>query len=159
MSLSALPGGGFAASCSLLPTKRPGAKIGKADAGIEVVDVVTPVDDAPIPVEGDTVTVEYTVKNKKGKHLYPLYSDTSLSDRKQGEAIKDVARKFTFKVGSGQAIKGLDRAVCQMNEGERFIVKIPPGLAYPEGVPGIVEPDEILIFDLKLLAIDHVDAA
>eukprot|EP01048_Picozoa_sp_COSAG05_P014295 COSAG05_NODE_1605_length_4417_cov_8.763780_3_plen_191_part_00 len=147
----------FSSTCKLKPKNRPPQKA-KPEGWVPkvtVLEVVHPVDDAPIPVEGDTVTVHYIVKNKKGKHLDPLYGDTALKERKQGEKILDKGRDMTWVVGSGDVITGLDRAVQQMNEGEHFIVNIPSELAYGKmGVPGIVGPDEILVFDLKLLTVD-----
>lgn len=46
------------------------------------------------------------------------------------EKLVDRGRVYTFTVGSGEAIVGLDQAVYKMNEGENFIFRMTPDVAY-----------------------------
>ena len=61
---------------------------------------------------------------------------------------------FTFKIGSGEVIKGWDIGVTGMAvTGERRIT-IPPHLAYgPKGQGKDIPPNSTLVFDLKVLDI------
>ena len=45
------------------------------------------------------------------------------------QGILDSGRSYSWVVGSGEAIRGLDAAVVLMNEGEHQVWEIPPALA------------------------------
>lgn len=62
-----------------------------------------------------------------------------------GNVIDPGTRPFTFKVGSGQAIKGWDVIVSKMRVGDSFTVALPQQLAY-----GPSKGD--LKFDMELLS-------
>lgn len=49
-------------------------------------------------------------------------------------------------------LKGLDRGVSQLSIGERAKITIPSKLAYDKhGFPGLIPPNEDLVFDILLL--------
>eukprot|EP01052_Picozoa_sp_SAG31_P018140 SAG31_NODE_1272_length_9064_cov_5.201004_2_plen_134_part_00 len=120
--------------------------------GVDVIEVLKDNNDAPMPKEGDTVTIHYIVKTKDGKSLYPNYDPASYKEPVNDKLV-DRGRTYTFTVGSGEAIVGLDQAVLKMNEGENFIVRMTPDVAYGDlGIPGVVGRSEVLIWNITLLA-------
>lgn len=95
------------------------------------------------PVDGDTVTVNYS-----GKLLDGTEFDNSW---KKG-------KPFEFVVGMGQVIKGWDRIIKRMHLGEKLRVRIPSDLAYgSKGVGNVIPPNSDLIFLIKLLKINGIE--
>lgn len=63
----------------------------------------------------------------------------------------DAGKSFTFTVGAGDVIKGMDAGVLGMFVGGRRIVTIPSSLGYGKrGSSPDIPPDSILCFDIKL---------
>jgi peptidylprolyl isomerase len=96
-------------------------------------------------VKGSTVTVHYTgwlFKNgRRGKKF-----DSSLND----------TQPFSFKLGTGEVIKGWDRGIEGMRVGGKRELIIPPNLGYGgEGAPPLIPPDSILDFEVQLLEVQH----
>ena len=123
---------------------------------VRLLETVVDVNDQPMPVEGDTVLCRYVAMSRNSRrHIYPLYGDDAIRDPKEG-VILDSGRSCSWVVGTGEAIRGLDAAVLKMNEGEHMVWEVPPALAYgADGVPGVVAPNETLVFDIKLLSISR----
>lgn len=89
------------------------------------------------PTLSDTVKVHYTGKLING--------DTFDSSVQRGEPA-------TFRVG--QVIKGWQEGLQKMKVGSKWMMYIPSDLAYgPEGRPGAIGPNEVLIFEVELLEI------
>jgi peptidylprolyl isomerase len=62
---------------------------------------------------------------------------------------------FTFRIGGGEVIRGLDQGVVGMRTGEIRTLIIPPLLAYgSRGAGTLVPPDATLRFEVELLAIE-----
>jgi len=60
----------------------------------------------------------------------------------------------TFRLGSREVIPGLEYGVEGMRVGGLRRVRVGPHLAYGEaGVPGVIPPDAVLIFEVELLGI------
>lgn len=79
---------------------------------------------------GDTVSVDYVGMYEDGKIF-----DTSYPDKAKDSEFYTAERPYeplTFLVGSGQMIKGFDKAVVGMASGETKTVVIPPTEAYGE---------------------------
>ena len=93
--------------------------------------------DGGSPTLSDTVKVHYTGKLING--------DTFDSSVQRGEPA-------TFRVG--QVIKGLQEGLQKMKVGSKWMMYIPSDLAYgPEGRPGAIGPNEVLVFEVELLEI------
>ncbi|QCH14385.1 FKBP-type peptidyl-prolyl cis-trans isomerase [Synechococcus sp. CB0101] len=61
---------------------------------------------------------------------------------------------FSFPLGLGRVIKGLDEGVVGMKVGEKRTLVVPPALAHGErGVGDKIPPNTTLIFDIELLKI------
>jgi peptidylprolyl isomerase len=95
--------------------------------------------DGPPAAAGQTVRVHYTGWLESNGHKF----DSSV----------DRGEPFTFKLGTGQVIKGWDEGVASMKVGGKRRLIIPPDLAYgAAGRPGI-PASSTLIFDVELLGI------
>jgi len=117
--------------------KSPGAKEMTTDSGLKYVDVA--VGNGREAAVGDTATVHYTGWLVDGKKF-----DSSL-DRNE---------PFSFRVGSGQVIKGWDEGVAGMKVGGKRKLTIPPQLGYgARGAGGVIPPNATLIFDVELLGL------
>ncbi len=89
------------------------------------------------PGKEDTVTVHY-----KGTMIDGTVFDDS---SKRGEPA-------TF--GVTQVIPGWSEVLQLMKEGSTYRVVIPPALAYGEqGVPPMIEPNSVLVFEVELISI------
>jgi FKBP-type peptidyl-prolyl cis-trans isomerase len=83
------------------------------------------------PRIGETVVVKYT-----GKLLNGTVFDSG---------------KFSFKLGTGQVIKGWDEGIAMMKKGEIAQLIIPSDLAYGANGSGPIPPYSTLIFDVELI--------
>lgn len=91
--------------------------------------------------KGDTVNVHYTGWLTNGKEF-----DSSLRGANP--------KPFSFKIGSGDVIKGWEEGVAGMKVGGKRKLRIPGSLAYgPSGYPGVIPPNATLIFDVSLVSI------
>jgi cyclophilin family peptidyl-prolyl cis-trans isomerase len=87
------------------------------------------------PEYGTSVTVHYT-----GQRLNGLVFDSSYQ---RGQPA-------SFEIG--RVIQGWNEALTGMRRGEKRILIVPPELAYGErGYPGVIPPNEFLIFEVELL--------
>src|SRR5690625_228624 len=90
------------------------------------------------PVAGQEIEVFY-------KGMLP---DGKVFDKRSEE---DGQQPLRFPVGAGQVIPGWDEGLQLLSEGESARLIIPPHLAYGErGAGGMIPPNAILIFDVKL---------
>jgi FKBP-type peptidyl-prolyl cis-trans isomerase len=114
-------------------SKRKGVKQLKGGIQYKVIDQ----GDGKSPELTDTVKVHYT-----GKLIDGTMFDSSV---KRGEPA-------VFRVG--QVIKGWQMALQKMKVGDKWMLYIPSDLAYGEqGSPGAIGPNEVLVFEVELLAI------
>jgi peptidylprolyl isomerase len=89
-------------------------------------------------VAGKKVKVHYT-----GKFLNDSVFDSSV---KRGDP-------FTFKLGSGQVIKGWDEGIALLKEGDKAILTIPPALGYGANAQGPIPANSTLKFEVQLLEV------
>lgn len=89
--------------------------------------------------EGSEVTVNYTGK---------LENDTKF------DSSYDRNQPFSFTLGAGQVIEGWEKGILGMKVGGERKLTIPPQMAYgPSGIPNVIPPNAILIFEVELLEV------
>lgn len=131
------------------PTKAADKNAAKADdkpkpaTGVKVVQGVT-IDDkktgtGPAAKAGDRIGMRYIGKLQKDGKVF--------DSNKKG-------KPFSFKLGTGEVIKGWDIGVAGMATGGERRITIPAHLAYgSKGVAGI-PANSTLVFDVKLIEIN-----
>ena len=84
------------------------------------------------------------------------YVGASWSSGKQFDASWDRGQTFSFKLGTGQVIRGWDQGIAGMKVGGRRRLTIPPDLGYgAAGAGGVIAPNETLVFVVDLIDV-HV---
>jgi FKBP-type peptidyl-prolyl cis-trans isomerase len=87
-----------------------------------------------------------------GKVLEVHYSGWLANGVKFDSSIED--RPFTFRLGTGDAIKGWDEGLIGMKVGGRRRLVIPPELGFgKQGVGSVVPPNSVLVYEFELLAV------
>lgn len=95
-------------------------------------------------VQGKKVTVHYTG-----------WLDENGAKGKKFDSSVDRGEKFSFKLGTGQVIRGWDEGVSGMKVGGKRTLKIPSKLGYGErGAGGAIPPNANLIFDVELFSVE-----
>ncbi|KAF2147459.1 uncharacterized protein K452DRAFT_218111 [Aplosporella prunicola CBS 121167] len=122
--------------------KKPEGKDQKTGLGLKVVQGVK-VDDkklgsGPAAKKGDRVGMRYIGKLENGKVF---------DSNKKG-------KPFSFKLGSGEVIKGWDIGIAGMTVGGERRITIPANLAYgKQSLPGI-PANSTLVFDIKMVSLN-----
>lgn len=111
---------------------------GPAPTELQIIDEV--VGDGPEATAGSTVYVDYVgVGYDSGEEFDASYN--------RGQPL-------AFRLGVGQVIKGWDDGVQGMKVGGRRKLVIPSDQAYgSRGIPGVIRPNEALIFVCELRAV------
>ncbi|WYZ43881.1 hypothetical protein EsH8_VII_000317 [Colletotrichum jinshuiense] len=103
-----------------------------------------------------TQAVECDRKSKNGDKLTMHYRGTLQADGKQFDASYDRGTPFSFKIGSGQVIKGWEQGLLDMCIGEKRTLTIPPELGYGSRGMGPIPGGSTLVFETELVGIDGV---
>lgn len=107
------------------------------ESGLQYVELVEGT--GAIPQTGQTVVVHYV---------------GTLEDGTQFDSSRDRNRPFSFRLGTGQVIRGWDEGLSTMRVGGRRQLIIPPDLGYgARGAGGVIPPNATLVFDVELLRI------
>lgn len=98
---------------------------------------------------------ECHVKAKPGHTVDVHYTGYLRDNLKQFDSSYTRGTPISFKVGSGQVIKGWDQGLLGMCIGEERKIQIPSRLAYgARGIPGVIPQNADMIFDVKLVDIN-----
>lgn len=115
--------------------KWPDAK--QSNTGIRYVVEVQ--GSGPLLVPGDKVMVTYVGSLLSGKVFDSILSKT---------------HPFTFRVGRGEVIVGWDQILQMMRPGDKWIVIVPPELAYGRlGSPPKIRSEATLVFEIEILGV------
>src|ERR1700679_64659 len=107
-------------------------KIQKTNAGVRYL-VLTP-GNGPMPKAGDKVEV--------------YYKGTLLQGGKQFDSNQGSGKPFAFRVDRGQVIAGWDSILKMIPTGSKWLVVIPPEMAYgSRGQPPSIPRDASLVFE------------
>lgn len=92
------------------------------------------------------------------ERMLTLYIDrgTLESDGSEFDASYNRGQPLSFKVGSGQVIKGWDQGLLDMCPGEKRKLTIQPEWAYGSRGAGPIPANSVLIFETELVSIDGV---
>lgn len=121
---------------------------------------LSPVCAEPKPITTDS-GLQYT-DVKKGMGLTPkdgqiviVHYTGTLPDGTKFDSSRDRGDPFTFKLGTGQVIKGWDEGIATMKVGGQRKLVIPPELGYgAQGAGGVIPPNATLHFDVELIGVE-----
>ncbi|KAH8169081.1 FKBP-type peptidyl-prolyl cis-trans isomerase domain-containing protein [Sarocladium implicatum] len=104
-----------------------------------------------------TLPVECERKTQKGDKVSMHYHGKLAETGKKFDASYDRNQPFSFKLGTGQVIKGWDQGLLDMCIGEKRTLTIPPELGYGQRNMGPIPAGSTLIFETELLGIAGVE--
>jgi len=90
----------------------------------------------PTPTEGSLVSIHY-----KGTYIDGRVFESSYGKRRPP------------KLKVNQTLRGMRQALMKMKEGAKWMLYVPPELAYGESGMGGIGPNKTLIFELELLKV------
>jgi FKBP-type peptidyl-prolyl cis-trans isomerase len=77
-----------------------------------------------------------------------------LEDGKKFDSTHNCPRPLTFRMGTGDTIKGLNEGISGMREGGKRRLIIPPELGFgKQGGGGVIPPNATLIYEVELLSV------
>ncbi|MCB1104919.1 MAG: FKBP-type peptidyl-prolyl cis-trans isomerase [Opitutaceae bacterium] len=92
---------------------------------------------------------------KRGDMVSMLYIGRFINGDSFDQRI-DPAKPFQFRLGRGKVIQGWDQIIQLMRPGDKWLVIIPPELAYgTRGQAPRIPPDTTLVFTMHLLSVDE----
>lgn len=93
-------------------------------------------------------------KTAIGKRLKVHFEARLFRDCRKIDSSRDRGEEYEFTLGDGTTIKGWERGLLGMCEGERRKLIVPSGLAYGESGAGNGEipPGATIIYDVELLS-------
>lgn len=94
-------------------------------------------EESAMPVAEDTVTVNYTLRDKDGN-------------------VIEKNENVSFNLAG--VIEGFRTAITNMHVGDSVTAYIHPSIGYGENGAGTIEPNQLLIFDIDLISIDNAEA-
>ncbi len=93
------------------------------------------------------------VAAQRGDALSIHYRGT-LEDGTEFDNSYDRHETLDFTLGTGELIRGMDDGLVGLRVGGRRRLRIPPQLGYGSaGVPGLIPPNSVLLFEVEMVAI------
>jgi peptidylprolyl isomerase len=125
----------IAAACDDEDSKTKQGDVVTTPSGLQYEDIK--VGDGVQPQAGQTVIVHYT---------------GTLTNGTKFDSSRDRGQPFSFRLGTGEVIKGWDEGLSTMKVGGQRKLTIPPDLGYgARGAGGVIPPNATLVFDVELL--------
>ena len=91
---------------------------------------------------------------RAGNSLRVHYTGWLAANRKKFDSSRGRNQPFTFKLGAGMVIKGLDEGLVGMKVGGKRKLYIPAALAYgARGVGTVIPANADLVFEVELVGI------
>jgi peptidylprolyl isomerase len=91
---------------------------------------------------------------KAGDALCIHYRGT-LDDGTEFDSSYPRGETLDFTLGAGDLIKGMDDGLLGMRVGGKRRLRIPPYLGYgAQGVPGLIPPHSVLVFEVELVRLE-----
>lgn len=119
----------------IVEKKWPDAK--RTYTGLRYIVLKKAEKDSPSPIPGMMVSVLF-----KGMLLNGTVFDESIDARHQ----------FKTRLGRGELIDGWEEALQKMHKGEKWLLIVPPEMAYgARGKPPIIPRQATLVFELELV--------
>jgi len=113
------------------------------------------VDDEGLKTEYISKPDDCTIVARNGNMLSMHYTGT-LEDGKKFDSSYDRSEPFKFQIGVGQVIKGWEKGVLGMCEGEKRRLIVPPALGYgDQGAGDIIPGGATLYFDVELVKVEE----
>lgn len=129
------------------PPGAPGEKTQKPAA-----PKVSPVPNQPTEYKKEVLKPGTGTEATAGSTVEVHYTGT-LADGTKFDSSLDRGPPFSFTLGAGKVIKGWDRGILGMKEGEKCRLTIPAELAYGNKQYGEIPPNSTLIFEVELLKV------
>ena len=77
-----------------------------------------------------------------------------LQDGTRFDSSRDREHPFTFRLGTGDAIKGWDEGLLGMKVGGKRKLTIPPELGFgKQGIGSVVPPNAVLYYEFELMGV------
>lgn len=108
---------------------------------------------APKTAQGvyvQTIQPGQGAKPDSGQYVKIKYRGTDLAGKKFDEG------EFPMQIGMRGSVPGFEDGVRQFAKGGKGVIYIPSSLGYgPQGNPPVIQPNQILVFDIEILDISN----
>ena len=130
----------------------------QADNSVEVIKLTINQENnnMSFDIQGMKVEIikEGTGESAKNGNIVSANYIGTLENGKKFDSSYDRGEPFSFTLGKGEVIKGLEEGVSGMREGGKRLIIIPPNLGYGEtGAGNAIPPNSELYFTVQLIAV------
>ena len=79
-----------------------------------------------------------------------VHYNGTLSDGVMFDTTSFKGEPFSFQIGTQKVIQGWERGLLGKCKGDELTLTIPPHLGYGDSDNGVIPPNSVLIFDIKI---------